>query len=139
VQKPRSGQVAPSKQRFPLKASFRNIDTSLWLVIARSTDRELGRQFSYLKAENRILRSRLPDRIILTPKEKSRLVRFAKHLGNSLNELATIVHPSTIRRWIRVSAGPQEVFRRKGGRPKTADQIERLVLKMARENGWGYT
>ena len=44
-------------------ARFRNIYTSLMLVIARSTQRELARQVSYLKAENQILRSRLPDRI----------------------------------------------------------------------------
>jgi putative transposase len=71
------------------------------LVIAGSTSKELARQVSYLKAENQILRSRLPERLILTHREKNRLVRFAKNLGSALNELATIVHPSTIRRWIR--------------------------------------
>ncbi len=58
-------------------ASFRNIYTSPMLVIARSTDRELARQVSYLKAENQVLRSRLPARLSLTQREKSRLVRFA--------------------------------------------------------------
>ena len=82
-------------------ASFRNIYTSLMLVIAGSTQKELARQVSYLKAENQILRSRLPDRISLTQREKNRLVRFAKNLGSALNEIATIVHPATIRRWIR--------------------------------------
>ncbi len=81
-------------------ASFRNIYTSLMLVIAGSTSKELVRQVSYLKAENQILRSRLPERLILTHREKNRLVKFAKNLGSALNELATIVHPSTIRRWI---------------------------------------
>ena len=85
-------------------ASFRNIYTSLMLVIARSTEKELARHVSYLKAENQILRSRLPDRISLTQREKCRLVRFAKKLGSALNELATIAHPSTIRRWIREHA-----------------------------------
>jgi hypothetical protein len=56
-------------------ASFRNIYTSLMLVIARSTEKELARQVSYLKAENQILRSRLPDKISLTEREKNRLVR----------------------------------------------------------------
>ncbi|XZE19562.1 hypothetical protein SH449x_004885 [Pirellulaceae bacterium SH449] len=45
---------------------------------ARSTEKELARQVSYLKAENQILRSRLPGRISLTEREKNRLVRFAK-------------------------------------------------------------
>ena len=68
------------------------------LVIASSTDKELARQVSYLKAENQILRSRLPKRLTLTQREKNRLVRFGKNLGSALNKLATIVHPSTIRR-----------------------------------------
>jgi putative transposase len=72
-------------------ASFRNIYTSLMLVIARSTEKELARQVSYLKAENQILRSRLPDKISLTEREKNRLVRFAKKLGSALNEIATVL------------------------------------------------
>ena len=42
-------------------ASFRNIYTSLTLIIADSTSMELASQVSYLKAENQILRSRLPE------------------------------------------------------------------------------
>jgi len=74
-------------------ASFRNIYTSLVLLIARATEKDVARHVSYLKAENQILRSRLPQRLILTQREKSRFVRFAKNLGSALNELATIVHP----------------------------------------------
>jgi putative transposase len=51
-------------------ASFRNIYTSLMLVVARSTEKELARQISYLKAENQILRSRLPDKIRLIARRK---------------------------------------------------------------------
>ncbi len=51
-------------------ASFRNIYTSLMLVIARSTEKELARQVSYLKADNQILRSRLPDEISLIARRK---------------------------------------------------------------------
>ena len=69
-------------------ASFRNIYTSLMLDIAGSTSKELARQVSYLKAENQILRSRLPERLILTHREKNRLVRFAKTLpGNDVSRL----------------------------------------------------
>jgi putative transposase len=122
-----------------IMASFRNIHTSLMLVIARSTEKELVRQVSYLKAENQILRSRLPDKISLTEREKNRLVRFAKKLGSALNELATIVHPRTIRRWIRESRS-KNASRSKAtsGRPRTAQDIEKLILKLAKETGWGY-
>jgi putative transposase len=119
-------------------ASFRNIYTSLMLVIARSTEKELARQVSYLKAENRMLRDRLPSRIILTQREKNRLVRFARKLGSALNELATIVHPGTIRRWIREAAGRKPARNAPKGRPRTGEQIEKLILKLAKDTGWGY-
>ena len=60
-------------------ANFRDIYTSLMLVTARSTQKELARQISYLKAKNQILQSRLPDRISLIQREKNRLVRSAAH------------------------------------------------------------
>ena len=120
-------------------ASFRNVYTSLMLVIAKSTAKELARQVSYLKAENQILRSRLPKRLTLTQREKNRLVRFAKNLGSALNELATIVHPSTIRRWIREDSGKKGKQQPKKGRPRTAEDIEKLILKLAKDTGWGYT
>jgi putative transposase len=134
------------RSRFPsilllsAMASFRNVYTSLLLVIAGSTDRELARQVNYLKAENQILRSRLPGRISLTECEKNRLIRFAKNLGSALNELATIVHPGTIRRWIREAAAKSKARRKdKSGRPRTAKDIEKLILKLAKDNSWGYT
>jgi len=120
-------------------ASFRNIYTSLLLVVAGSTSKDLARQVSYLKAENQILRSRLPDRLSLTHREKNRLVRFAKNLGSALSELATIVHPSTIRRWIREASGKVANARKNVGRPRTAEQLEKLILKLAKDNSWGYT
>ncbi len=120
-------------------ASFRKIYTSLMLVIAGATNKELARQVSYLKAENQILRSRLPERLILTHREKTRLVRFAKNLGSALNELATIVHPTTIRRWIREASDKVKRAKKNVGRPRTAEQIEKLILKLAKDNSWGYT
>ncbi len=139
VQKFRSDHVSPGKTAVPTMASFRNIYTSLMLVIAGSTNKELACQVSYLKAENQILRSRLPDRLSLTHREKNRLVRFAKNLGSALNHLATIAHPSTIRKWIRDASGRVAKPRKNVGRPRTAEQIEKLILKLAKDNSWGYT
>ncbi len=81
---------------------MRNIYRSLLMVLAGATQKELARDVRYLKVENQILRSKLPKRIAVTEQERNRLIRFAKNLGaKALNELATIVHPGTIRRWIR--------------------------------------
>ncbi|QDU76833.1 Integrase core domain protein [Bremerella volcania] len=118
---------------------MRNVYQSLLLLIAGATQQELARQVRYLKVENEILRSKLPKRVTLTPKEKNRLAKFAAKLGSALNELATIAHPSTIRRWIREAAGGVKKSVAKRGRPKTKEEIRELVLKMARGNDWGYT
>lgn len=120
-------------------ANFRNVYNSLILVIAGSTQRELARQVSYLKVENAILRSKLPKRMSLTEREKNRLCRFAKNLGKALDEIATIVHAQTIRRRIRESRKPSGLKGKKVGRKRTREDIEKLVLKLAKDNGWGYT
>jgi putative transposase len=80
---------------------MRNIYRSLLLILATATQKELARYVAYLKAENKILRSRLPARIVVEPVERRRLVRLAAKLGRALDELVTIVHPGTLRRWIR--------------------------------------
>ena len=118
-------------------ANFRNVYTSLMLVIARATHKELARHVSYMKAENQILRSRLPNRISLTQREKGRLVRFAKNVGSALKELATIVHHETTQRWIREATSTASKKRKPRGRPQTAADIEKLTLKLAKDNGWG--
>jgi putative transposase len=67
------------------------------------------------------------------------LVRYVKNLGSALNELATIVHPSTIGRWIRDASDKVAKAQKNVGRPRTAEQIETLILKLAKDNSWGYT
>ena len=112
---------------------------SLLLVIAGATQRELARQIRYLKVENEVLRSKLPARITVTPKERQRLLKFGAKLGSAIRQLVTIVAPSTFLRWIREAKGSRcadRVLPR--GRPRTAEQIRRLILKLARENNWGY-
>ncbi len=59
--------------------------------------------------------------------------------GSALNDLATIVHPGTIRRWIREAASKKSARQKpKSGRPRTSQEIEKLILKLAKDNGWGY-
>ncbi|WP_254510194.1 integrase core domain-containing protein [Anatilimnocola floriformis] len=68
-----------------------------------------------------------------------RLVKFAQKLGGKvLSQLATIVHPSTIMRWIAAEK-KNKPKPKKRGRPRTPEQIRQLILKMAKENEWGYT
>lgn len=51
-------------------------------------------------------RSKLPPRVPVTEKERNRLVKFGAKLGKVLGELVTIVHPDTLRRWIRNRVSP---------------------------------
>lgn len=118
---------------------MRNIYRRLLLLIAASTQRELARQVRCVKAENEILRSQLPKRVVVTEQERNRLVRFAAKLGRALGELVTIVHPDTLRRWIREAGKRRRTKPARVGRPRTREEIRRLILRLARENNWGLT
>ncbi|MGE0538531.1 MAG: integrase core domain-containing protein [Pirellulales bacterium] len=109
------------------------------LLIAGATQKELARHVRYLKIENQILRGKLGQVVRVSPQERNRLIRYAAKLGGALNQLCTIVHPDTLRRWIRESRVKRKLAKAKGGRRRTKDQIRRLILKLAKENNWGYT
>ena len=65
----------------------------LLLLIVRFTNKELAKVIEYLLAENRILRSKLPKRIEVTPAERAKLVKLGKPLGAKLKEIISIVSP----------------------------------------------
>ena len=109
----------------------------LLLVLAQATEKELTAQVRYLKAENQILRARLPKRILVTPVERRRLLKLCRALGAAINRLITIVTPGTFVRWIREANRKKPV--RNVGRPKHRQAIRDLVLQIAKETGWGYT
>jgi putative transposase len=113
----------------------RNVYRSLLLLVG-ATQKELARYVRYLQVENRILRSKLPKKVVVTPQERHRLARFAKSLKGALDELASIVHPDTIRRWIREERKRRP--KRPGQSRRTAAEIERLIVRLAKETGWGY-
>ena len=53
----------------------------LLLVLARATESQLARYVEYLKEENRILRAKLPKRVVCSPGERQRLIKLGKPLG----------------------------------------------------------
>jgi putative transposase len=79
---------------------MRRLFQSLLLLIAKATDKQLAKHVQYLKAENEIFRARLPERIVVTPKERNRLLKFGRSLGNAINDLVSIVSPRTFLRWL---------------------------------------
>ncbi len=61
-----------------------NLFHPLLFAIARATDQQLARYVEYLKAENKILRARIPKRVICTPAERATPVKLAKPLGGMI-------------------------------------------------------
>jgi putative transposase len=110
---------------------------SLLFFLARCTENELRRQIEFLKVENEMLRQRVPkQRIFLKKDEREKLIKLGKGIGPGVRHLVTIVHPRTYQRWIsEKNAGKQT---KKMGRPKTLESIREIVLRIAKETGWGY-
>lgn len=106
-------------------------------LIASAAENELAKFIQYLKEENRILRDKLPKRVSLTDQERQRLVDIGTPLGFAIKDVINIVHPRTFQRWVAKFSGMQPSKRKKTGRPKTSLEIQELVLKLARETGWG--
>lgn len=109
-------------------------------VLAGSSQAELRRQNQFLRAENEILRSKIPGPIRVTPQERARLLRLGVAVGAAIHSLISIVKPATFLQWVRrASQQPVTCRPRNPGRPRTPEQIRELVLRLARETGWGYT
>jgi putative transposase len=109
----------------------------LLFFLAQCTRNQLIRQMEYLKAENEMLRMRVPkQRIWLNPHERSRLLELALAIGPEVKHLMTIVTYDSIRRWKRQKYG---FVSKKRGRPKKPAEVRELVIRIAKETGWGYT
>src|SRR3954465_1395888 len=97
----------------------------------------------YLREENRVLREQLGDRRLrFNDDQRRRLAARAKGLGRKLlAEVASIVTPETLLAWHRklIAQKYDGSAQRAPGRPRTAGEIEALVVRLAEENrDWGY-
>ena len=96
----------------------------------------------YLREEDRVLREQLGERRLrLNDNQRRRWAVRAKELGRKvLTEIATIVTPETLLAWHRklIAQKYDGTAHRAPGRPRTAGEIEALVVHMAEENrDWG--
>jgi putative transposase len=108
-----------------------------------AVNQELLLRNEYLAAENRILKAQIKGRLLLSKEEKATLAEIAHRLGRkALEEVASTAQPDTILGWYRKLIANKfdgSRFRRRVGRPKVDEEIERLVVRMAKENpSWGY-
>lgn len=85
-----------------------------------------------------MLRKRVPkQRVFLKPEEKKRLMKLGKAIGPGLRHLITIVSYGAYLSWLRKER--ESHVPKKMGRPRTAESIRNLIVKIARETGFGYT
>jgi putative transposase len=106
-------------------------------------DQELLARNEYLAAENRILKAQLKGRLRLSDAERATLGEIGHRLGRKvLGEVANVAQPSTILAWYRKLVARKfdgSRARRTAGRPRIKQEIERLIVRMAKENrDWGY-
>ena len=81
--------------------------------------------------------------LLLSDSEKTTLAEIAHRLGRkALADVAAVAKPDTLLRWYRELIAKKfdgSKFRKSVGRPPVDEEIERLVVRMARENpSWGY-
>jgi len=112
-------------------------------AVTNSLDQELRLRNEYLLAENRLLRQQVRGRLRLTDGDRQELAAIGQQLGRkALAELATVAKADTILAWNRKCAPPQGDGAKPctaAGRPRMNQEIEDLVVRMARENrSWGY-
>jgi hypothetical protein len=122
----------------------RSIDwTTLLAYITGSVDQHLLLRHEYLVTENRILRQQIAGRVRLSDGERMALAEIGQKPGKkALEEVATIVTPATILAWHcrRVAQKCDGSAQRKApGRPMIDQELEALVVHMARENRAGAT
>ncbi len=115
----------------------------LLAYVTGTVDQELLLRNEHLAAENRILKAQIKGRLLLSQEEKATLAEIAHRLGRkALEKVAGAAQPDTILGWYRKLIAKKfdgSRFRQRVGRPRIAEEIERLVVRMAKENpSWGY-
>ena len=113
------------------------------IAIAGWMNQRQQQMIEYLREENRLLREQLRERRLrFNDDQRRRLAVRAKGLRRKLlTEVATLVTPDILLAWQRklIAQKYDGHDRRQPGRPRTREQLEGLVIRMAEENrAWGY-
>jgi hypothetical protein len=100
-------------------------------IVAGWINRHQQHVITYLKEENQVLKSKLPNgRLRLTDTERRRLAKLAQPLSRKqLRDTATIATPDTLMRWYnQLIAGKFDGSKKRNGlgRPRVDQEIERI-------------
>lgn len=124
--------------------SITESDDALVIKMNRLMNRDMVDVYEYVLAENRVYKRicQKKGRIQLTEDERRTLVRYGMPIKHRLKEVMTIVQPETLLTWHRRMKRKKWDYSRrqpKHGRPRIADDTEALIVKLAKENIWGYS
>ena len=112
----------------------------LLLILAGWINRQQLQVIDYLRTENQILKEKLGKRrILLSDDQRRRLAVKAKVLGRKLlAEVGTLFTPDTLLRWHRLLLAKKWDYsqrrQQQPGRPQLAQELQELVVRLAREN-----
>ena len=85
-----------------------------------------------------MLRRRVPKkRIFLKREEREWLLKLGTAIGPGVSKLISIVHPRTYQRWVHEKNCGRKP--KKMDRPRTLESIRGIIIRLARETGWGYS
>ena len=113
------------------------VTVAFWMLAEAWSARRDAR-VRFLLAQVELMRERVPgNRVILTPEERSRLLKLGESLGHHVDDLMGVVTVKTYRRWLRERQAGQVAGR--VGRPRRMTaSVRALILRLAGENtGWG--
>src|SRR5512132_1768626 len=104
-------------------------------MLAGWLQRHQQQVIAYLQEENRVLKAqRGGRRLRLTDTQRRRLAALAHPLGRQrLKEVASLATPDTLLRWYQRLIAQKfdgSTQRRQPGRPRVAEEVEQLVLRM---------
>ncbi len=108
-----------------------------WMLMEAWSPRRDAR-IRFLQAQVELMRQKMPgNRVILTPEERSRLLKLGASLEHRVDDLIGIVSVKTYKRWLREQREGKAPGRVGRPRQMTAS-LRELILRLARENaGWG--
>jgi hypothetical protein len=119
------------------------------ITVSHLSEREKDVQILLLRQQLRIVERKQPHAPRLPRWQKLILALLAGWLQRQgkagqakLREVSLLFQPQTLLKWHREAVRRKWTFNRKGpvGRPRTAAELETLVVRLARENPeWGYS
>src|SRR5262249_51246450 len=140
-------RILHSRRRMPAHLFSRGTPPTMTDLIRRlhwllTTDSQSLQQTEFLLAQVRILRAKFPSRVPITAGEKQLLLKLGDPLGDAAKGLVAIVTPRTFQNWRnaeKASADNAPPTGTAGGRPRIPQNGPETIVRLAKENGWGYT